>query len=197
MHLRILLILTILFFSSCKYTFASEKSVIHLIQKNSDLSIFYNYLVETGLDKVLKKKLPWNWTIFAPSNKAFNELPELVKSEILSVEHLSKNLFMDHILAGHKTSLDVKGFTTEITVSNKKLQIYKTNSLFVKDMIVTKEDLMAKNGVVHVINCVMFVQPSIQDDRLTPENQRDYPVTSCCMRTEKEVSAWKLNTKIN
>ena len=197
MFLRNLLIIAILFFSPVKSAFASEESVIHLIQKNPDLNIFYNYLVETGLDKVLKKKLPWNWTIFAPSNKAFNELPNFVKTEILSVEYLSKNLFMDHILAGHKTSLDVKDFTTEITVSNKKIQLYKTNSLFVKDMIVTKEDLMAKNGVVHVINCVMFVQPSIQDDRLTPENQRDYPLTSCCMRTEKEVSVWKSNTKIN
>ena len=34
-------------------------------------------------------------------------------------------------------------------------------------MVVVNENTSADNGVIHEINCVMFVQPSQEDDRLT------------------------------
>ena len=80
---------------------------------------------------------------------------------------------MDHILTGQKTSLDVGDeISNEVTVSNKPIQIYKRGSLFVKDMIVVKENKAAKNGVVHQINCVMYVQQSQDDNRLTKSKRK-------------------------
>tara|TARA_B100000900_G_scaffold390023_1_gene383379 strand:+ start:84 stop:674 length:591 start_codon:yes stop_codon:yes gene_type:complete len=169
-----------------------SKSVLDVVSENKDLSIFYSYLQKTGLDRVLKKKLPWNWTIFAPSNKAFNSAPDLLENEILKDELLSKNIFMDHIMTGHKTSLDVsEKVTTQITVSNKPLQIYKSKKLHVKDMVVVKENLIGNNGVVHIIDCIMYVQPSKEDDRVSDEIGKTFPITSCCMQSRAEISAFK------
>ena len=39
---------------------ASQKSVYELIENNQDLSIFKNYIDNTGLDDVLKKKIPYD-----------------------------------------------------------------------------------------------------------------------------------------
>ena len=100
---------------------------------------------------------------------------------------------MDHILAKYKTSKNLNKKSKEITVSNKSLELNNFSDLFVKDMIVSKKDLIAKNGVIHIIDCIMFVQPSIQDDRLSDDIKKKYPITSCCMRQNKEVSLWISN----
>ena len=62
--------------------------------------------------------------------------------------------------------------------------------LYVKDMVVVNENTSADNGVVHEINCVMFVQPSQEDDRLTKLQKDEFPITSCCMKTENEIDSW-------
>ena len=109
---------------------------------------------------------------------------------------------MDHILTGQKTSLDIgEEVSNEVTVSNKPIQIYKRGSLFVKDMIVVKENKAAKNGVVHTIDkneelIIMYVQQSQDDNRLTKKQKEDFPITSCCMRTDNEINSWIKSTNL-
>ncbi len=183
-------LISCLFFSRVK---ALEKNIYDLISENPNLSIFFNYLDKTGLGEILKQESPLNWTVFAPSNTAFDTLPKRLKKEILINDFLSQSLFMDHILAKYKTSKNLNKKSKEITVSNKSLELNNFSDLFVKDMIVSKKDLIAKNGVIHIIDCIMFVQPSIQDDRLSDDIKKKYPITSCCMRQNKEVSLWISN----
>ena len=189
------LIYSFLFLLPC-FSDSYSKSVLDVISENKDLSIFHSYLQKTGLDRVLAKKLPWNWTIFAPSNKAFNDAPDFLEDEILEDDFFSKNIMMDHIMTGHKTSLDItEKVTTQITVSNKPLQIYKSSKLHVKDMVVVKENLIGNNGVVHMIDCIMFVQPSDDDDRVSKEIGDSFPITSCCMRSKEEIDSFKKASK--
>ena len=68
-------------------------------------------------------------------------------------------------------------------------------NLYVKDVVVIKEDIIAENGVIHIIDCIMFIQPSVQDSRLSPSQKDSFPITSCCMQTGDEVSLWKQNTE--
>ena len=111
--------------------------------------------------------------------------------KILSDISLRKMLIMDHILTGQKSSSDLDSkISEEITVTNKSIQLYKRDSLYVKDMVVVNENTSAENGVVHEINCVMFVQPSEEDDRLTESQKKDFPITSCCMQTNSEIDLW-------
>ena len=174
----------------------SARSVLDVISENKNLTIFYSYLERTDLKRVLEKELPWNWTIFAPSNKAFRNASKNLKEEILEDEFYSKNILMDHLMTGHTTSLDVgEKISTQITVSNKPIQIYKSKRLYVKDMVVVDENLMGNNGVVHVIDCIMFVQPSSDDDRVSEELEEDFPITSCCMRENKEIELFKKSAR--
>ena len=168
-----------------------SKNVIEVISENKNLTTFYSYLKETGLDKILEKKLPFNWTIFAPSNNAFKNASSRLKSDVLGDDFYSKNIFMDHIMTGHTTSLDVnEEISTQITVSNKPLQIYKSKKLHVKDMVVIQENLMANNGVIHMIDCIMYVQPSADDKRVPDDLAKNFPITSCCMQSEKEIKSF-------
>ena len=174
-----------------------SKNIVEIIKEDSELSIFYSHLKKTGLDEILQKNLPWKWTIFAPTNKAFEATPERVKKEILSNDLYNKNIIMDHMLTGQKTSLNVgEEISVEVTVSDKALPIYKRGSLFVKDMIVIKENSESENGTVHKINCIMYVQPSVDDSRLTDIEKKDFPITSCCMRSNEEINEWIKATKL-
>ena len=49
----------VLFFLLSSDLFSKEKNVYEIISGNTDLSIFKNYLDKTGLDDVLKKKIPY------------------------------------------------------------------------------------------------------------------------------------------
>ena len=175
---------------------ASQKSVYELIENNQDLSIFKKYIDNTGLDDVLKKKIPYNWTVYAPSNAAFENIPNKLKVSILNDNFYSKKLFTDHIMSKQIVSSQLSDkITTELTVSNKPIQLYKIENLHIKDVVVVKKDLIANNGVVHIIDCLMFIQPSEQDNRLTSIQKKEFPLTSCCMQTDDEVKLWILNTK--
>jgi len=167
------------------------KSIVSSIRENPNLSIFYSYINNTDLEATLQQKFPWNWTIFVPNNKAFMTLPKKVYDQILSDTSLRKMLILDHILIGQKSSSNLNSkITEEITVSNKPIQLYKRESLYVKDMVVVNENTSADNGVIHEINCIMFVQPSQEDNRLTKLQKDKFPITSCCMQTEDEIDSW-------
>ncbi len=175
---------------------ANQKSVYDLISNNKNLSIFKKYLDINGLDDVLKKKIPYNWTIYAPSNIAFENIPNELKDTILNDKYYSKRLFTDHILTKQIVSSQLSDeIVTELTVSNKPIKLYKIENLHIKDVVVVNKDIIADNGVIHIIDCVMFIQPSEQDSRLTFNLKNEFPITSCCMRTSDEVKLWKLNTK--
>ena len=176
--------------------FSKEVNVYDIIAKNSNLSTFKDYLDKTGLDKVLQKKIPYNWTIYAPTNNAFKNTPKELEKSILKDTYYSKRLFTDHILTKEILASDVTDqITTELTVSNKPIKLYRSENLFVKDVVIVKEDIIAENGVIHIIDCIMFIQPSVQDSRLSPSQKDSFPITSCCMQTENEVLLWKQNTK--
>ena len=175
---------------------ASQKSVYDLIENNQDLSIFKKYLDNTGLDDVLKKKIPYDWTVYAPSNAAFDNIPDKLVDTVLKDNFYSKKLFTDHIMSKQIVSSQLsEKIITELTVSNKPVQLYKVENLHIKDVVVIQKDLIANNGVVHIIDCLMFIQPSEQDNRLTSEQKKEFPLTSCCMQTNDEVKLWMLNTK--
>ena len=180
---------------SSNYLNSSELTVLETIENKNDLSQFYKYLKMTGLDKILNKKLPWDWTIFAPNNKAFKNFD---KNKFLNQDndYLIKNLLMDHILVGRRSSQNLNNnVITEKTVSNKPIELYKSNEIHVKDMIVINEDVSASNGIIHSIDCIMFVQPSEDDDRLSPEIKKKFSITSCCMREDNEFELWKESVK--
>ena len=82
-----------------------------IISKNSNLSTFKDYLDKTGLDKVLQKKIPYNWTIYAPSNNAFENTPKELEKSVLKDTYYSK-------MAVHRPYLNKRNFGFRCNRSN-------------------------------------------------------------------------------
>lgn len=122
-----------------------------------------------GLVETLQS--PGPFTVFAPTNAAFNMLPAGAVDNLLKPENKSRlsSVLTYHVVSGlldSKMLMDkVKagnGMATLKTVQGETLTVWqKGKNLMVKDMkgnsaLVTIKDVYQKNGVIHVVNTVLM-----------------------------------------
>ena len=125
----------------------------------------------TAADLVDTLASPGPFTVFAPTNAAFGDLPEGTVETLLKPENkdtLTKVLTA-HVIAGNLSAADIihkakdNGGTVDVTtVSGDTLTaVLAGDTLYVKDekgglAKVKKADIMQSNGVVHVVNRVLL-----------------------------------------
>ena len=110
-----------------------------------------------GLTETLKGEGPF--TVFAPTDEAFAKLPEGTLEMLLKPENKEKlaAILSYHVVAGKVTSDEVVKLTSAESVSGKKIDIKTSDGkVMVDGATVIKADVMAKNGVIHVIDTVMM-----------------------------------------
>lgn len=111
-----------------------------------------------GLKDTLDGKGPF--TVFAPTDEAFAALPAGTVESLLKPENKSKlvSILTYHVVPGDITSANLAGKTTMAkTVEGESLDINAAGSAVkVNDATVTKADISADNGVIHVINKVLL-----------------------------------------
>ncbi len=139
--------------------------VMTKLMTNKDMNSFTRSLVSAGmLDKL--EDLQTEYTILAPNNEVFNKVPtgQNVFNDPTRKEELVEKLNM-HIVKGSVTSSDlVQGVqknskVTLTTIDGKSLvatmrsdTIVITNQATNKSVIVGKSDIMATNGVLHLVD---------------------------------------------
>ncbi len=162
---------------------ADEATVWTKIQSNPDTAVFARYANELGLAEALNtKNLIIPWTLFVPDNDAFNKLPPEITSKLADDDQFKRKIITSHMVLGASVSATGLGAGNSLTtVSGDRLDLIRRDNLYVKDVVVTKKDLLGSNGVVHLIECVMFVQPSVDDDRLTASQKAQFEQTACCL----------------
>lgn len=109
-------------------------------------------LVET-----LKGKGPF--TVFAPTNEAFAALPEGTVESLLKPENKAKlvKVLTYHVVAGEVKAADVVKVKSAKTVEGSEVKVnVKDGKVFINESEVIKADIMATNGVIHVINKVLL-----------------------------------------
>lgn len=122
-----------------------------------------------GLVETLKSAGPF--TVFAPTNAAFNKLPTGTVDKLLLPENKAKltAVLTYHVVAG---KLDAKALMEQLKKGNGELVlktvqggqltiVQKGNKLMVKDAAgntanITIKDVYQKNGVIHVIDRVVM-----------------------------------------
>ena len=162
---------------------ADEATVWTKIQSNPDTAVFARYANELGLAEALNtQNLIIPWTLFVPDNDAFAKLPPEIKSKLANDDQFKRKIITSHMVLGASVSATGLGAGNSLTtVSGDKLDLIRKDNLYVKDVVVTTKDLVGSNGVVHLIECVMFVQPSIDDERLTASQKAQFEQTACCL----------------
>jgi uncharacterized surface protein with fasciclin (FAS1) repeats len=99
------------------------------------------------------------FTVFAPLDDAFGELPEgtvdtLVKPE--NKEQLS-SILTYHVLAGKVLSTDLSDGMKATTVNGQEVTVHlKEGKVFINDAEVVLADVLTDNGVIHAVNKVIM-----------------------------------------
>lgn len=111
-----------------------------------------------GLVDTLKGTGPF--TVFAPTDEAFAKLPAGTLEDLLKGENKAKlqSLLKYHVIPGKVMAVDVMKLNTAKTVEGRNAKIRTHNGKVTVDGAhVTKTDIGATNGVIHVIDAV--IQP--------------------------------------
>jgi len=104
---------------------------------------------------------PGPFTVFAPTNDAFDKLPKGTVDELLKPENVDKlkGILTYHVVAGKYTSKDLKDGMTLTTVNGQTVKITKKGkNWMVNNSKIIVPDVMDKNGVSFVIDTVMLPQ---------------------------------------
>jgi uncharacterized surface protein with fasciclin (FAS1) repeats len=107
-----------------------------------------------GLVDTLKS--PGPFTVFAPTDDAFNKLPAgTVDSLLKDIPQLTKILTY-HVVSGKVLSSDVVNLDKATTVEGSDLKIDASSGVKVNEATVVTPDIEADNGVIHVIDSVLI-----------------------------------------
>lgn len=101
---------------------------------------------------------PGPFTVFAPTDEAFAKLPEGTLASLLKPENRDQltAILTYHVLPGKVMASDVKPMQAK-TVNGQKVRIdVKDGSVHVDEARVIQTDLLASNGVIHVIDRVIL-----------------------------------------
>jgi uncharacterized surface protein with fasciclin (FAS1) repeats len=112
-----------------------------------------------GLVDTLKGKGPF--TVFAPNDDAFAKLPEGTVEGLLKDIPKLKAVLTYHVVAGKVMAADVVKLKTAKTVQGQEVKIdaakwHLHKNPKINDANVLKADIVADNGVIHVINKVLL-----------------------------------------
>lgn len=116
------------------------------------------------LTKLLKRahlvhalKQPGPYTVFAPTDAAFAKVPERKLNALLRNRSKLRSVLLYHVAAGELPAADVVQRSSVKTLNGKRVRIRVRNSnVFLNKARVVAPDVMASNGIIHVINRVLI-----------------------------------------
>ena len=110
-------------------------------------------LTAAGLVDTLKGKGPF--TVFAPTDAAFAKIPKADLDALLKDKAKLTAVLTYHVVAGKVMAADVKAGKVK-TVQGSELTVSTTGGVMVDKAKVTATDIVADNGVIHVIDSVII-----------------------------------------
>lgn len=151
-----------------------ELSIAATAASNADFSILVSALTKAELVGTLSGE--GNFTVFAPTNAAFNQLFDDLG--VTGIDDLSKEtltpILLYHVLGAKKTSSMIEeGYYSSLSPAQGNyvsMFIQTTGGVKINNQaMVTTPDLMATNGVIHVIDKVLL-PPTVVDLAISNSN---------------------------
>lgn len=145
--------------------FLQAQTTVWDIIDNSDDHLTLSAVLElTGLDEALADD-EVSYTVFAPTDDAFEALDPAVLEAVLEDEEVLTAILLYHVALGTALSTDLEdGQIIETVIEENVTVTFENGNVFINDAQVTVADLVADNGVVHVIDAVLL---PFQDEAFT------------------------------
>jgi uncharacterized surface protein with fasciclin (FAS1) repeats len=132
---------------------AQAKDIVDTAVAAGNFKTLATALQAAGLVETLKG--PGPFTVFAPTDEAFAKVPKADLDALLKDKAKLTQVLTYHVVPGKVMAADVKAGAVK-TVNGKSLTVATAGGVKVDNARVTATDIVASNGVIHVIDSVVM-----------------------------------------
>ncbi len=150
-------------------------TVVDIIADSEVHNTLETAVTEAELVETLQGDGPF--TVFAPTDDAFDALPDGLLDDLLEdpTGDLA-DILLYHVVAGQSLSDDLTdGQVIETVLGQDVTVTINDDGIFINDAEVTLADLEAENGVVHVIDAVLIAETNVESLAEQTVNLSVYP----------------------
>jgi uncharacterized surface protein with fasciclin (FAS1) repeats len=134
-------------------TDAADKDIVDTAVSAGSFTTLARALTAAGLVDTLKG--PGPFTVFAPTDEAFAKLPAGTLEALLADRAKLTQVLTYHVVPGKVMAADVVKLSSAQTVQGQRIAITNGPGVKVDGANVVKTDIVASNGVIHVIDSVI------------------------------------------
>ncbi|MFW5714507.1 MAG: fasciclin domain-containing protein [Brevefilum sp.] len=132
-----------------------SQSIVDIAVADGRFETLVTALQEAGLAETLDGEGPF--TVFAPTDEAFGKLPEGTVESLLEDIPALTDILLYHVVEGEVLAEDVVQLESAETLLGESVSIrVEDDMVFINDAQVIITDIMAENGVIHVIDTVLL-----------------------------------------
>ncbi len=132
-----------------------EKNIVQTAVAAGQFKTLASLLMKAGLAGTLQGKGPF--TVFAPTDAAFAKVPRATLAALGKDKAKLRAVLLYHVVKGKVTAARAMKLRSATTLQGRSLSIrVRAGKVLVGGATVTKADVMASNGVIHVINKVLI-----------------------------------------
>ena len=137
-------------------------TVVDIIVNSPDHTTLEAAVIAAELADDLSATGPF--TVFAPTDAAFDAHPAGVLDALLVLPYIDlTNILLYHVVAGQALSTDLSDAQVITTLLGEDLTVtINASGVFINNAQVTVADVLADNGVVHVVDAVLLVPQPIE-----------------------------------
>ena len=139
--------------SFCLVSAANAKDIVDTAVSAGNFNTLAAALQAADLVDTLKGSGPF--TVFAPTDAAFAKIPKQDLDALLADKAKLATVLTYHVVPGKVMSKDVKAGMVK-TVEGSSLTVSTMGGVKVDNANVTAVDIVADNGVIHVIDTVVL-----------------------------------------
>ncbi len=143
--------------AACAPMEPAQPDIVDIAASNDDFTTLVAAVQAAGLVETLKGDGPF--TVFAPTNAAFAALPAGTVDSLLRPENKDQlvQILTYHVVPGAVTSDQLVDKRMSVaTVEGQTVHVDGTHGVRVNNATVTSADIIASNGVIHVIDKVLL-----------------------------------------
>ena len=141
--------------SSASAPHKPDKNIVQTAVAAGQFKTLTTLVKEAGLAGALQAKGPY--TVFAPTDAAFTKVPKATLAALAKDKAKLRAVLLYHVAKGKLTAAKVVKLQSIKTLDGQSLKVRVSHgTVTVGGSRLTKTDIGASNGVIHVINKVLI-----------------------------------------
>ena len=144
-----------------------DGDIVSVLQADERFATLVQAVEAADLVETLQQEGPY--TVFAPTDEAFDQLPDGALEDLLDDPQQLREVLWYHVVEGEVTAEDLSDGDTPATVQGENLDVsIDGEHVTINDASVVEADIEASNGVIHAIDGVLLPEAAAAEPEATP-----------------------------